>query len=385
MKVLYVGVYRDGDNGWAQAARDYILALDAAGVDVVPRAVRLNDARAPLHPRILELEGKSASGCDAVIQHLLPHQMDYDGRLFNVGLVATETSDYYWSGWPEHLNCMDAVWTPCEQNYQAALASGVQRPLWVIPHATDVKRFERTYAPLPLVQKLRDDGKFVFYTVGEYHRRKNLSAVVKAFHLEFDPSEPVELIIKAGKPGLPPGELYKHIAADCEKVKVALKLYPTPAHYKHERIITERMTERELMALHVGCDCFVQVSFGEAWSIPAFDAMAFGKTPIVTGAGGYTEYVSDQTGWLVDSREEPVVGALETFAELYTGRETWAVADVKHLRRCMREAYEREDLRKEKALAGMRRAYDFSHAAVGGLMKKALAHVSNALERRPRG
>ena len=42
MKVLYLGYYRDG-TGWAKAAQNYILALQSAGVDVVPRYVKLND------------------------------------------------------------------------------------------------------------------------------------------------------------------------------------------------------------------------------------------------------------------------------------------------------------------------------------------------------
>ena len=42
MKVLYLGCYRDG-TGWAHSAIDYILSLDAAGIEVVPRFIKLND------------------------------------------------------------------------------------------------------------------------------------------------------------------------------------------------------------------------------------------------------------------------------------------------------------------------------------------------------
>jgi len=40
MKVLYIGHYKDG-TGWGNAAINNILALDAVGVKVVPRAIRL--------------------------------------------------------------------------------------------------------------------------------------------------------------------------------------------------------------------------------------------------------------------------------------------------------------------------------------------------------
>ena len=44
MKVLYVGCYRDG-TGWGKAAENYILAMDAVGIDVVPRSVKLNETQ----------------------------------------------------------------------------------------------------------------------------------------------------------------------------------------------------------------------------------------------------------------------------------------------------------------------------------------------------
>ena len=80
MKVLYVGCYRDG-TGWGNAAIDYILSLDAAGVDVVPRAIKLNNEQVELPSRIVELENKSSSGCDVCIQHILPHFMEYSSSL----------------------------------------------------------------------------------------------------------------------------------------------------------------------------------------------------------------------------------------------------------------------------------------------------------------
>ena len=79
MKVLYIGCYRDG-TGWAQAAVDYILSMDAAGIDVVPRPVKLNERKPELPQRILELEKKSDKNCDVCVQHVLPHMLDYNGR-----------------------------------------------------------------------------------------------------------------------------------------------------------------------------------------------------------------------------------------------------------------------------------------------------------------
>ena len=78
MKVLYLGNWRDG-TGWGNAAQGYILSLDAAGIDVVPRHIKLNDREIEVPERILELERRSHKNCDVVIQHVLPHYLDYNG------------------------------------------------------------------------------------------------------------------------------------------------------------------------------------------------------------------------------------------------------------------------------------------------------------------
>ena len=112
MKVLYIGVYKDG-TGWAHAAQDYILALDAAGIDVVPRAIKQSSLMAEVPDRILELEKKSAHGCNVVIQNVLPHMMEYSGGFEkNIGLYFTETDGYRESSWPGKLSLMDELWVP---------------------------------------------------------------------------------------------------------------------------------------------------------------------------------------------------------------------------------------------------------------------------------
>jgi glycosyltransferase involved in cell wall biosynthesis len=376
MKVLYIGVYRDS-TGWGQAAIDYILSLDAAGVDVVPRALKLNNRKPNLPERLLELEAKSSRGSDVVIQNVLPHQMDYNGRMLNVGLFFTETSDFKASTWADRLNCMDALVVSNLQQVEAARKSGIKNmPVYVVPCATNIERFQRSYEPLDLLKPYRERGEFLFYFVGEMVRRKNLASLLKAFHLEFDPSEPVQLVLKTDRPGASPEESRKHIEAYCSEIKRGMKLHGGKIeHYKEEVVITDRLTEQGMMRLHAGCDCFVLPSYGEAWAIPAFDAMAMGKTPIVTACTGFLDYLSNNEGWLVRSHEEPVFGVNDTFEDLFVGSESWSAVDINHLRRCMRDAYEKESQRMEKATCGIARAYDFSYEAVGPQLKKALEHA----------
>jgi len=392
MKVLYLGVYRNG-TGWGNAAQSYILALDAAGIEVVPRHINIagNDGEVP--QRIEELEKRNAQGCDIVIQHILPHLMDYNGNFDKcIGLYFTETSHFKRSNWCQYLNLMDEVWVANEQQAQAAKDTGVLVPVSVLPIPCDVGKYAQRYKPYPIPELHK---RFTFYTIGELTRRKNLVAMLKAFHLEFHPQEPVAIVIKARIPGESPMECNKHLHVIIEEVKRELKLYNIN-EYHQEILIMQSLTNEEVMRLHTTCDCFVCPSFGEAWSIPAFDAMAMGKTPICTDVGGMHDFLTTTVqepvisrdfngnpmpgceryktaGWLVPGYPTPAFGtSKQTLPYLFTGDEEWIDISISGLRKAMRQAYENKELKQEKEALGIDRAYDFSYEAVGERLRNAL-------------
>lgn len=408
-KVLYIGPYKDG-TGWSHAAIENILALDAAGVDVVCRPMKLNDANGEVPAKLLELESKSDKNCNIVIQNCLPHHTDYNGSFDkNIAYYFSETSHFRNSSWAERLNLLDEAWVPCRSVVKASRESFVDIPIAVIPVPCNVEKYQKKYEPLDMPH-LKD--KFVFYTIGEVHRRKNLVALLKAYHLEFGPQEPVALVIKGSLPGMHPVEVDRHIGEICNKTKDQLKLYQRPEVYLPETIITQHLSEEEMMRLHVTCDCYVSPSYGEGWNMPAFDAMAFGKTPICTAQGGPLDYLSwsdasvknedgsftndprpigyelssldgcmnrygslfpSNAGWLVSGNTEPVFGMKDgTFPDLYVGNEDWYSVDIRELRKAMRQAFEDSDERKKRAEYGILRAYDFSHVKVGELMRDIL-------------
>ena len=373
MKVLYIGCYREG-TGWGNSAIDYILALDSVGVDVVCRPVKLNNNNPDLPNRILELESKDSSGCDVCIQHVLPHHMEYNSSFKkNIGLYFTETSSFEYSPWPNRINQLDEGWVSCQQSLDASIYSGVKIPLKIVPIPSDISRFERTYSPLDIPEI---ENTFTFYFIGEAIRRKNLVALIKAFHLEFSPNELVSLVIKTNKSNLSSEECYKHISEMCSQVKNNLKLYKNIDDYSKEIIITQRLSDEQMMGLHASCDCFVMPSFGEAWCIPAFNAMGFGKTPICTNVGGMSEFLKGGGGFLVEGNSEPVFGMTETFHDIYTGRENWCSIDIRYLQSEMRyvyDSYSHDDSEYMKIKDhGRKSVYNYSYQTVGELMKKGI-------------
>ena len=365
MKILYVGVYRDG-TGYGQAAEDYILALDAAGIDVVCRPLKLNSYDYKPHPRVLELEAKSSRDCNIIIQHVLPTYMEYNSNFdLNIGLFAYETTNFRMSGWQNNLNLMDLNIVINKQMIDACKNSGVKTPLHVVPHATDFSKFLDQYEKLDIIKSNVDDDCFIFYTIGETTKRKNLTSLLKAYFCEFLYSENVCLVIKTNK-------------SDVDMNDFAQKIAESLNIKKHPKVITitDRLSNNAINKLHATCNAFVQSSYGEAWGIPAFEAMAFGKTPIVTKCTGYLEYIDESVGWLVDCIEEPVFAGEKNKFSLYSGNENWFSINILDLRKKMRECYEMEGLRRSKAANALDRAYEFSHEKVGAIFLKVLQNAT---------
>lgn len=363
MRVLFIGNYAD-ESGWAQFAERQILALDAAGVDVTARRIKLNGAQGQVPERLLELEDKKGGDFDVVIQNVLPHFSEYTGKVAkNIVYYMCETSNFISSTWTSHINLMDEGWVPSTHNKIASLTSGVERPIKVIPTAVDLKQFDSPPTPFPLRDVFKDD--FIFYTIGEFTTRKNMGALLKAFHLEFDKSEPVQLLIKTSQ-----GK--ENIQNFINNIKIGLKLSPSLNDFKQEIVVTDHLSREDIKRIHTTGDCFVSTSRGEAVCLPALDAMGFGKPVVVPRHTGFLEYLNDNRAFLIDTYEDSVFGAHDTFGDLLTGREEWFETSVPSLRKGMRAAYEGKAFCESKVANAKRHLLNLSYEKVGQVMKEAL-------------
>ena len=358
-KVLYLAPYYDG-TGYSSAAIDYILSMDKVGIDVVPRPIKLNNLNDKIPQRILELEAKSDKGCDIVIQHCLPNMFHYNSNFKNIGLFAWETSALPLNNWTEKCNLMDEIWVINNHMKAVCISSGVTVPIKVVPHATDVDKFKIKYPKPNCIEILKN--KFVFYTIGEAVRRKNLTALLIAFNLEFYDNHNVELIVKTNK----------NITKDLMNLVEGCKLFRDKNEYKSPFLMSHRMNEDELYAMHQHADCFVTTSYGEAWCIPAFDAIGFGSTPIVPRSTGFNDYMNSDIGWTVDTWEIPVLAVNDSLPGLYTAHSNWYSVDTNDLRKCLRESYENKQMKQEKLFKGIEYVERFSHQNIGEVIKSLL-------------
>lgn len=326
MKILYVSPYLDG-SGYSKASIDYILAMDSVGLDVVPRPIKLNNVYDKVPARLLELEAKPQLGCDVCIQHTLPSHWEYNGSYKNIGLFAWETDRLPpRSSWVEKCNMMDEVWVINDYMAKVLLFDGVRARVRVIPHAVNTEKFKGEY---PLHEKIQNiyKGDYTFYTIAENNRRKNLEGLLRAFHAEFDPSEPVQLVVKTNNS-------LDNLNAE---VIEGLKLYK-PEHYKRPISLLGTASEASICSLHQHSDCFVSTSYGEAFCLPAYDAIGFGKRVIVPDSTSFRSLPREVAN-KVEVYTKPCYKS-DSLPDLYTAEESWFEPCQYALQVAMRQAFE---------------------------------------------
>ena len=369
MNISYLGVHCDG-SGYSQAGIDYILAIDSVGLNVKPVTLHLNGLNnQDLPKRFFELEKKKISQTDVVIQHYLPSMFQYSGKVKNIGLFAWET-DKLPSLWVNRLNQMvDEVWVINNQQKQACISSGVKKAIQVIPHAVDVNKFNKHYEPLEQIKSVTNNN-FIFYTICEFGRRKNLEALLRAFHTEFEPGEPVELILKINKSGLSDEQTSSMLSEFCKKVKESLGKFSNLNYYKRDITITNRINEESLMRLHETCDCYINTSFGEAWSIPTVDSLGLGKSVIAPASTGFLDYLNSDCAWLIPTIKVPCFASDNI--SLYDSSQNWWSIDINELKQTMRHVYSNKEERKCKSILAKERVFNYSYQKIGELIKSKL-------------
>ena len=366
MKVLYIGNYNDG-TGWGNACANNILALDSAGVDIVPRAITFNDSHSTSNQRITELEDQNEQDIDVCIQHTLPPLYSYNSSFKNIGIFYTETVTFSETMWHKHINLLDEVWVPNRQMVTASQKSGVNIPIKLAPLCLPMEDYQNVEDCASVGEF---SGCFNFCFVGEIIKRKNIETLLRAFHTEFHPSEPVNLFLKLSKPGYGHDETLKYFDALSDSVKRALKIRK---NYRKEIAITGRLESRHLHSLMNKCDCFVMPSFGEAWCIPALESMAMGMPVIYTANTGMDDFCE---GWKVPSSPDPCYMATDSMDSVYTSLTRWMEPDLESLCSIMRVAYEtykndpKEYNSKKDASIAKAREYDIK--CIGKKLKELL-------------
>lgn len=372
MKILYLGHFKE-NSGWSDAAINNVLALDSIGIDVVCRNVKLTGIDGKVPEKILELEAKKLKDIDYCIQHVLPHHLCASSKFKkNIAYFVHESSSIKYNQWFVNLQQMDEVWVPTSyaKNNLENDQLNLYTTLRVVPHCFDIFNYQEEYEKL----NVNDiNNKFKFYTIADVNDRKNIKSILRCYFSEFTKADNVTLILKLKKYGFDKKQLSDYISDMAKDIQTKLRLYNSTDLYPEYGIIGDHLSPKQIKSLHQSCDCFIGPSRGEGWSIPAFEAMCFGKTPICSNEGGPSEFIdkdNKSTGTLINGTQIICDHSDPAFPNIFTGHETWFQPSEVEIKQAMRYYYEHPEVADK--IQGIKQGRKFSFDNVANTMKEYL-------------
>ncbi|PKQ28956.1 MAG: glycosyl transferase [Candidatus Anoxymicrobium japonicum] len=315
--------------GYAVSSQYLVLALEQLNVDVRYGFVYGVEEAPNDDRRIMEVRRKTK---DLDVTQVVYGQGDVffkNSGAYRVGYSMLEVTGIP-ADWVEQANALDEVWVPSQFNKETFAASGVTKPLYVMPLGVDTNYFH------PFIDSREIEGRFVFLSVFEWGERKAPEALLQAYNQEFSSSDDVLLLLKVNNTD-PAVNIERHIEAmrlRAERAPMAI-------------VLNQNISSYQMGSLYCSSDCFVLPTRGEGWGMPTLEAMACGLPTISTSWSAQTEFFNDDVGYPIN-----IKGLIPAVAKCpyYDGFE-WADPDVDHLASLMRRVY---DNRKEARAKGLR-------------------------------
>lgn len=367
--VKYIGPVFDG-SGYAEAARNYVLSIYRKGYPITLAPISFEKARPDLGKdgNILRSLINNNIDYDKIIVHCTPdlwtQYTKFERNKYIIGYTVWETSNIH-PLWTMSCNRANEVWVPCDWNVDVFRNSGVNVPIYKVPHAIDIPNLNNV--PEFNLEGINGD-EFVFYSIFQWQERKNPYGLLSAYTTAFTGIDDVVLVLKTYR---------NDQESDKESIKqliVDYKKYVNLDHFPKMYLIVENMSRNNIMALHKRGDCFVLLQRSEGWGLPHFEASSMGKPTITSAYGGQTDFLKKDNSYLVDYQLTPVAGM--PWSPYYRGDQWWCEPDIKQSVDLMRHVYDNRGEAREKGLRARKYIEDnFTWDSVGDLIVNRLKRI----------
>jgi len=357
-------------SGYAAAARNYILALYEQGYPVTVHPVEFTCPKSDLGAEgelLRTLVDKKISH-DKVIAHCTPDAwrsvLRHEEGKYIIGLTTWET-DRLHPIWTSSCNRVQEVWVPSQWNVDVFRKSGVEVPIYRVPHALSA---DESGALKPLAIDGVHDDDFMFYAIFHWQERKNPAELLEVYLSTFAGENSVVLVLKTYLQH--PSENPEEINAMVREIKADVNVMRYP------RVIpmVQNLSHLDMQRLHRRGDCFALLQRAEGWGLPHFDAAAAGRPVITTGYGGQTDFLNADNSYLIDYQLRPVTRMRWT--PYYKADGHWAAPDLHQAAKVMRHVFDHREEAKERGRRAQARVeQEFSRSVVGRLMVDRLRKI----------
>ena len=316
-------------SGYADEARMFLAALDAAGVEPALTGYANSAARVPLGSeteRLLRRCEARRPPRDTAIA--VWHEKPIDPRLLaDRGRVVCRTmfeTDALPAEWVVQLNGFQRVWVPTEFNRETFARAGVREELLrVLPGTIDLERF----TPQAVPRRVPGADGFTFLSNFTFQERKGWRELLSAYVQEFAGDDDVTLVLKLSTGFVAADEIRARLDAYVDGLGV-------PAARRPRIVIThDEVADTETPGFYTGCDAYVSPTRGEGWGRPLMEALACGCPVIASRWSGQLAFLDDASSWLIDGDVVPVPDDIDNAT--FRGQR-WFAPDVDALRAAMR-------------------------------------------------
>jgi len=228
----------------------------------------------------------------------------------------------------------DQIWVPSKWQADCTIKQGADpSKVKVVPEGVDINTF---YPEDPQTVLDYVDGRFKFLIFGRWDYRKSTKEIIETFLKEFDPSEPVDLIVSVDNPFS--GD--KH-----ETTEKRLEHYG----FIDERIKIKHFPSREDYITYLkNGHVFISCARSEGWNLPLIESMACGTPSIYSACSGQMEFAKGKGLPVKILGEKPVMDADYNHFNSSVGN--YYEPDFEDLARVMRDAFENYTDHKKRAV-----------------------------------
>ncbi len=341
--------------GYSGSARAFVLGLDARGVAVRPLYLYGTDydeqlLMGQMHPRIRELQAAPVPLDVPQVVYAPGDRFSKNSGSYRIGFTMLEV-DRLPPEWVQQANQMHAVWTPTAWSAAMFAASGVTRPIHVVPLGVDTDVFCPAAAPRPLLRDLT-----IFVSVFEWGIRKGWDVLLDAYAAAFTANDPVLLLLKV--------DCREPAANPLREMQQRLPERTAPIGI----IYNQTLRGEQLAALYQLADCLVMPTRGEGWGMPVLEAMACGIPAIATDWSAPTAFLDGSNGYPL-----PIRGLVPADSSSRYYRDAqWADPDPAALTELLRHVAANPTERQQRGVAARATAQHWTwaravDAVLGGL------------------
>jgi hypothetical protein len=314
----FYGPWDEPYSGFPEHSRRNALALDMAGIPVHLRSMSakiytaLTAEEKRIHAQVKKLVDASIGTYVTQLYMFVPFEEQLQLNASNAflepaQLLAINAMKIFYNVW-ERQNISDAAvrvfntigqtWVACQDNKSTYIRCGVQEDkIHVVPMP-----FFEDDPLLKLVGRARKPGPPRFYHISKWEPRKEVRNIIGAFLMAFAPGKAKLFLkvndLKAKIQGYPQGVeacMHEWILHD----RVKSNGWTIPLINRDILIIKRMLPAEQIVKFHEVGDCYVTLSRGEGFDMPAFDAKLAGNMMIYTPSGGPQDFAESDRDILV--------------------------------------------------------------------------------------